>query len=205
MCLIQDDEHYWRMFTLFFLKQKNVDVHYWEADCYKIDAANKKIYCRATQKNNSNEIEEFVVDYDFLVIAVGARVNTFNTPGVEENCHFLKVTSSATLSVDVLVCSYLFAFLDLRKWYILMQEVEDAQNIRRAVIDCFERASLPTVSDEEKKRILHFAVVGGGPTGVEFAAELHDFVNEDLVKVYPGVKELVKITLLEAGDHILNM
>ncbi|KAB1221884.1 External alternative NAD(P)H-ubiquinone oxidoreductase B3, mitochondrial [Morella rubra] len=154
--------------------KKNVDVHYWEADCYKIDAANKKIYCRATQKNNSNEIEEFVVDYDFLVIAVGARVNTFNTPGVEENCHFLK-------------------------------EVEDAQNIRRAVIDCFERASLPTVSDEEKKRILHFAVVGGGPTGVEFAAELHDFVNEDLVKLYPGVKELVKITLLEAGDHILNM
>lgn len=86
-----------------------------------------------------------------------------------------------------------------------MQEVEDAQKIRRTVIDCFEKASLPTTSDEEKKRILHFAVVGGGPTGVEFAAELHDFVNEDLVKLYPGLKDLVKITLLEAGDHILNM
>lgn len=41
-------------------------------------------------------------------------------------------------------------------------------------------------------------------TGVEFAAELHDFVSEDLVKLNLKVKGLVKITLLEA-DHILNM
>lgn len=86
-----------------------------------------------------------------------------------------------------------------------VQEVEDAQKIRRTVIDCFERASLPTASEEEKKRILHFAIVGGGPTGVEFAASLHDFVNEDLVKLYPAIKDFVKITLLEAGDHILSM
>ena len=86
-----------------------------------------------------------------------------------------------------------------------MQEVEDAQRIRRTVIDCFERASLPSVSEEEKKRILHFVIVGGGPTGVEFAAELHDFAIEDLARLYPTLRDHVKITLLEAGDHILNM
>ena len=64
---------------------------------------------------------------------------------------------------------------------------------------------MPTLSDEERKRILHFVVVGGGPTGVEFAAELHDFVNEDLVKLYPAAKGSVRITLLEASDHILNV
>lgn len=90
-------------------------------------------------------------------------------------------------------------------WLLLMQELEDAQKIRRTVIDCFERASLPNLSEEERKRILHFVVVGGGPTGVEFAAELHDYVNDDLVKLYPQVKNAVKITLLEATDHILNM
>ncbi|KAF3451568.1 hypothetical protein FNV43_RR07663 [Rhamnella rubrinervis] len=156
------------------VRKKSMDVRFCEAECIKIDVENKKVYCRSNQNNNLDGEEDFVVDYDYLVIAIGANVNTFNTPGVLENCHFLK-------------------------------EVEDAQKIRRTVIDCFERASLPTISDEEKKRILHFAVVGGGPTGVEFAAELHDFVNEDLVKIYPGVKDLVKITLLEAGDHILNM
>lgn len=83
--------------------------------------------------------------------------------------------------------------------------MEDALRIRQSVIDYFERAGLPSLSEEEKKRILHFVVVGGGPTGVEFAAELHDFVTEDLAKLYPTVKDYAKITLLEAGDHILNM
>ncbi|CAK9144090.1 unnamed protein product [Ilex paraguariensis] len=156
------------------VKKKSVDIRYWEAECFKIDPENKQVYCRANQETDLNGKEEFVVPYDYLVIAVGARPNTFNTPGVEENCHFLK-------------------------------EVEDAQKIRSTVVDCFESACLPTLSDEERKRILQFVVVGGGPTGVEFAAELHDFVSEDLVKLYPRSKDLVKITLLEATDHILNM
>jgi NADH:ubiquinone reductase (non-electrogenic) len=32
---------------------------------------------------------------------------------------------------------------------------------------------MPGQSEEERKRLLSFLVVGGGPTGVEFAAELH--------------------------------
>ncbi|PIN18574.1 NADH-dehydrogenase (ubiquinone) [Handroanthus impetiginosus] len=156
------------------VRKKNVDVHYWEAECFKIDAENKKVYCRSNLTSNLGEKEEIVVDYDYLVIGIGARANTFNIPGVAENCHFLK-------------------------------EIEDAQRIRRTVIDCFERANLPNLSEEERKRILHFVVVGGGPAGVEFAAELHDYVTEDLVKLYPKVKDAVKITLLEATDHILNM
>ncbi|KAM0071177.1 putative NADH:ubiquinone reductase (non-electrogenic) [Helianthus debilis subsp. tardiflorus] len=95
----------------------------------------------------------------------------------------------------------LYAYL---KGYSL-QEVEDALRIRRSIIDCFERASLLSVSEDEKKRILHFVVVGGGPTGVEFAVELHDFPHEDLVKLYPDLEEYTTITLLEAGDHILSM
>lgn len=86
----------------------------------------------------------------------------------------------------------------------LMQEVEDAQKIRRAVIDCFEKAVLPELTEEERKINLHFVIVGGGPTGVEFAAELHDFIHEDLVTIYPSVKDLVTISLIQSGDHILN-
>ncbi|XP_058090024.1 external alternative NAD(P)H-ubiquinone oxidoreductase B1, mitochondrial-like isoform X6 [Magnolia sinica] len=88
---------------------------------------------------------------------------------------------------------------------IIRKEIEDAQKIRRSVIDCFERASLPNLSEDERKTALHFVIVGGGPTGVEFAAELHDFFCEDLVEIYPTVKDLVKITVIQSGDHILNM
>ena len=84
------------------------------------------------------------------------------------------------------------------------QEIEDAQKIRGAVIDCFEKAVLPGLSEEERKTNLHFVIVGGGPTGVEFAAELHDYIHEDLVNLYPKAKDLVKITMIQSGDHILN-
>lgn len=89
-------------------------------------------------------------------------------------------------------------------YIIISREVEDAQKIRMSVIDCFEKAVLPSLSDEERRTNLHFIVVGGGPTGVEFAAELHDFVQADLVKLYPSVKDIVKITVIQSGDHILN-
>ena len=38
----------------------------------------------------TSENPVFEVPYDYLVVGVGARSNTFGTPGVEENAHFLK-------------------------------------------------------------------------------------------------------------------
>ncbi|KAJ6379183.1 hypothetical protein OIU76_015905 [Salix suchowensis] len=156
------------------IKKRNGEIQFYEAECVKIDAANNKVFCKTHFENNMIGSEDFSLEYDYLVVALGAQVNTFNTPGVMENCHFLK-------------------------------ELEDAQKLRRSVIDCFEKASIPGLTEEERRTNLHFVVVGGGPTGVEFAAELHDFIREDLVNIYPMVKDLVKITLIQSGDHILNM
>lgn len=44
-----------------------------------------------------------------------------------------------------------------------------------------EMASLPTTTPEQRKHLLSFVVCGGGPTGVEFAAELSDMLNEDVL------------------------
>jgi NADH:ubiquinone reductase (non-electrogenic) len=73
--------------------QKSYDVNFKEAKCYKIDAENKKVYCQSNQDRNLDGKEEFALDYDYLVVAMGARANTFNTPGVVEHAHFLKVSS----------------------------------------------------------------------------------------------------------------
>lgn len=155
------------------IKKRVGEIKYWEAECLKIDPASKKVFCKANLDEALVGSNDFSLNYDYLVIALGARVNTFNTPGVLEYCHFLK-------------------------------EVEDAQKIRITVIDRFEKAVLPDLTEEERRLNLHFVIVGGGPTGCEFAAELHDFIYEDLVKLYPSVKDLVKITLVQSGDHILN-
>ena len=85
-----------------------------------------------------------------------------------------------------------------------LKELSDARSIREGIIQCFENAATPGVDDDERNRLLRFLVVGGGPTGVEFAAELHDFLEDDLRKWYPDLVQKVRITLLEAQDQILG-
>ena len=85
-----------------------------------------------------------------------------------------------------------------------LKEVDDAIDIRRKLADLFETASLPGVPEDEQRRMLSVLVVGGGPTGVEFAAELHDFLREDMPKLYPTLKDKLSITVVQSADHILN-
>lgn len=86
---------------------------------------------------------------------------------------------------------------------LFLKELSDARKIRTKVIDCFENASLPGITEQEKKDFLRFAVCGGGPTGVEFAAELHDFIEEDVKRKYRDLSGYVEIILIEARDSIL--
>ncbi|CAF1357024.1 unnamed protein product [Rotaria sp. Silwood1] len=125
-------------------------------------------------KDSARTRPAFDMQYDILVVAIGSGNNTFNISGVEEHAHFLK-------------------------------EILDARRIRSALSDAFESSMTPTQTAAEKKRLLHFVIVGGGPTGVEFAAELADLVREDLQSYFPRlVANDVKITLIEALDHILS-
>lgn len=85
-----------------------------------------------------------------------------------------------------------------------LKDLADARAIRQRIIECFERAANPATTDEECKRLLHIVVVGGGPTGVEFAAEMHDFLVDDLRKVYSRLIPLVRITILEGSHQLLG-
>lgn len=53
------------------------------------------------------------------------------------------------------------------------------------------------ISEEEKKRLLHCVIVGGGPTGVEFSGELSDFIMRDVRQRYAHVKDYIHVTLIE--------
>ncbi|KAI9298507.1 FAD/NAD(P)-binding domain-containing protein [Neoconidiobolus thromboides FSU 785] len=85
-----------------------------------------------------------------------------------------------------------------------LKDIANARSIRRKVMDCFEKAILPTSNEEDKQRLLNFAVVGGGPTGVEFSAELHDLLKEDMARLYPTLMPFVKMTLYDVAPNILS-
>lgn len=86
-----------------------------------------------------------------------------------------------------------------------LKDITDARLIRNTVIRNLEAACLPTVSDEERRRLLSFVVCGGGPTGVEFAAELFDMLNEDLTRFFPKIlRSEISVHVVQSRGHILN-
>ncbi len=82
--------------------------------------------------------------------------------------------------------------------------VEDASRLRLRVSECFERAALPQTTKEERQKLLSFVIAGGGPTGVEVAAELYDLIENDLSKLYPDIVDDVKIRVVDLMDHVLS-
>lgn len=85
------------MLSPFIFDQRNGEIKFWEAECLNIDPTNKKVFCRSNIDENLAGNNEFSLEYDYLVIAMGAKVNTFNTPGVLDHCHFLKVINIRVL------------------------------------------------------------------------------------------------------------
>ena len=86
-----------------------------------------------------------------------------------------------------------------------LKDVGDARRIRKRVLEAFEIAARPTTPKHLRKYLLHFAVIGGGPTGMEFAAVLSDLVHEDLSRLYPSLVEYVKITVYDVAPKVLSM
>ncbi|AIO02682.1 NADH dehydrogenase, putative [Leishmania panamensis] len=139
---------------------------------YDVDFDEKQVKCvgiGVVGGSKNVPVNTFSVSYDYLIIAHGAKPNTFNIPGVEERAFFLR-------------------------------EVTEARGIRKRLVQNIMAANLPTTSIEEAKRLLHTVVVGGGPTGIEFAANLADFFREDIKNVNTSLLPHCKVTVLEAGE-----
>ncbi|KAK5552039.1 hypothetical protein LTR46_009905 [Exophiala xenobiotica] len=86
-----------------------------------------------------------------------------------------------------------------------LKSIEDARLIKQKILRNLEVACLPTTTDEERRRLLSFVVSGGGPTGVEFAAELYDMLNEDLLRSFPRIlRNEISVHIIQSRGHILN-
>ena len=155
------------------VRDVNPFVNYLEAAATSVDFDKQTILCNSIKcEGTACDLVDFDVEYDNLLIAVGATTNTFGIKGVREHCLFLK-------------------------------QVEDAANLRKAITNCFERANIPDLSEEERRNTLSFVIVGAGPTGVEFTSELRDWIEYEGRKYYGNLLQYTKITLVEAGDAVL--
>ncbi|KAL3464513.1 pyridine nucleotide-disulfide oxidoreductase-domain-containing protein [Aspergillus heterothallicus] len=88
---------------------------------------------------------------------------------------------------------------------IFFRDIGDSRRVRRRVRECFELAILPTTSAEMRRHLLHFAIVGAGPTGTELAASLRDFIKSDLITLYPALEGIPRISLYDVAPKVLSM
>ncbi|XP_023543508.1 internal alternative NAD(P)H-ubiquinone oxidoreductase A1, mitochondrial-like [Cucurbita pepo subsp. pepo] len=93
-----------------------------------------------------------------------------------------------------------FGIKGVKEHAFFLREVNHAQEIRKKLLLNLMLSEKPGISDEEKKRLLHCVVIGGGPTGVEFSGELSDFIIRDVRDRYAHIKDDIKVTLIEANE-----
>ena len=128
--------------------------------------------------------------------------------GVDLEARVLK-TDRGELRYDYLVLatgsqSDYFGNASLAKHAMGLKQMEEGLALRNRVLSRVEATQW--ISDPERRRsMLTFAIVGGGPTGVEMAGALSELIRHVLRKDYPNLDlGEVRVILLEAGDALLG-
>jgi NADH dehydrogenase len=99
--------------------------------------------------------------------------------------------------------SHFFGVTGAAEYAFQLKTLEQAIALRNHILFRFERALCET-DPERRRQMLTFAIVGGGPTGVEFAGALAELIRGPLVKNYQALDPReMHILLLEANDRLL--
>lgn len=98
------------------------------------------------------------------------------------------------------------AYFGHAEWALLapgLKNIDDATRIRRKILTAFERAE-DEPDETERGRLMTFAIVGGGATGVEMAGAIAELSIVALAKDFRAIDTTMsRIILIEAGPRLL--
>jgi len=127
---------------------------------------------------------------------------------IEPDQHRVHLDAESSMSYDILVVATgaTHAYFGNDKWEPFapgLKTLKDAVRIRRRILTAFERAE--SEEDPGKRAAwLNFAIVGGGPTGVELAGTLAEIAHHTLRNEFRHIDPAsAKVRLLEAGPRVL--
>ncbi|MCK5181527.1 MAG: NAD(P)/FAD-dependent oxidoreductase, partial [Dehalococcoidia bacterium] len=117
-------------------------------------------------------------------------------------------TDAGKLKWDYLVVALgsttnFFGMSDVEENSLSFKSLADAVDIHNRILDNYE-AALREGNEQRRRELLTFVVVGGGPSGIELAAAIQDFVSKALVRNYPSLMSQTRVLLVEAQDALLS-
>jgi NADH:ubiquinone reductase (H+-translocating) len=84
-----------------------------------------------------------------------------------------------------------------------LKKIDDATTMRRRILVAFERAE-DSDDEAERRQLLTFVIIGGGPTGVELAGALAELAKAALARDFRRIDPTTaRIVLVEAGPRLL--
>ena len=138
-------------------------------------------------------------DFHFRMLAVH---------GIQPGEHTVR-TEAGNIRYDHLVIATgtranFFGNENLEQHTLPLKTVPDARNLRNHIFQTLERADL-TDDPEERKRLMTFIIVGGGPSGVELAGALSELRRHVLKRDYPDTPmDQLRFILVEGGHQLLE-
>ncbi len=119
------------------------------------------------------------------------------------------MTDFGEMSYDylILACGVVHHYFGNEEWEEHapgLKIIAQATEIRRRVMEAYEAAER-TNDPIERKKLLTFVIVGGGPTGVELAGSIGEMSRYTLSKYYKQIDpKLTRIFIVEAAPRILG-
>ena len=157
------------------IREINDNVRYIEAEATNIDTFNRGIACTS-------------------IVCEGNSCETMEFTVNYDKLLFAvgaKTSTFGTPGVEE-YCNYL-------------KQVTYAQQIKNAIVNCFENAGLPTcITNGDRVKELTFVIIRAGPTGIELCAELLDFIEDEGPRYYRDILPFVRIKIVEAAPTILR-
>ena len=155
-----------------------------------------------------------------IFVGTGTRIIQRVADSIDLGQQIVKIAGGPSLEYDYLIIatgaeSNYYGIPGAERLTLPLKSLADAARIRNRIIDSFEAATL-TTDKEARARLLSFAVVGGGPTGVEVASELSGLLAGMVGRYFSATngdpddpatcsREETNVTLIDTGPEILSM